>query len=106
MNRRTFMKTAVVSAAAASAPLLWSGPNARAAAGSGQGLDKATFRNLADAALRRAKKLGADYADLRACRYQNESIDTCEERVEAINSTQDVGFGVRVLLGGTWGFAS
>src|ERR1041385_6606380 len=106
MNRRDFMKTAAVSAAAVSAPFAFAPPARAAGEGGYHGLDKTSFRNLADVALRTARKLGASYADLRVCRYQNESIDTREDRVEGINSSKDVGFGVRVLLKGTWGFAS
>ncbi|HEY2953505.1 MAG TPA: DNA gyrase modulator, partial [Verrucomicrobiae bacterium] len=105
------MKTAALSAAT---PFILAGP-ARAAkdvhisvniADGYDFLDKASFHNLADTALYTAKKLGASYADLRVCRYQNESIDTREDRVEGINSSKDLGFGVRVLVKGTWGFAS
>lgn len=63
-------------------------------------------RNLADAALQTAKKLGASYADIRVCRCQHEHLATREARVESIHNSRDAGFGVRVLWKGTWGFAS
>ena len=69
-------------------------------------LDQFALRNLADTALRLAKQLGASYADLRVCRYENEDIATREERVESITNSRNFGLGVRVLLDGTWGFAS
>lgn len=68
-------------------------------------INKSAFKNLADLALRTAKKLGARYADLRLCRYHHESIHTREKRVESLHYSQDFGFGVRVLWNGTWGFA-
>ncbi len=69
-------------------------------------MDKRAFRDLADAALTTAKKLGASYADVRLCRYLYESLDAREERVEGASSSVNSGFGVRVLVDGTWGFAS
>ncbi len=69
-------------------------------------LDAAGFRKLADLALRRAKKLGASYADFRVCRYEHENISTREDRIESIGNSKSSGFGVRVLWKGTWGFAS
>ncbi|PYI89593.1 MAG: TldD/PmbA family protein [Verrucomicrobia bacterium] len=71
-----------------------------------QRMDQPAFRNLADVALRAAKKFGASYADIRVCKYHNESIFTREDKVQSISDSQDVGFGVRVLLDGSWGFAS
>jgi len=69
-------------------------------------LDASSFRRLADHALKLAKRLGASYADLRVCRYDHEDLSTREDRVESIGNSKDFGFGVRVLLKGTWGFAS
>jgi TldD protein len=69
-------------------------------------LDSAAFRNLADLAMRTAKKLGAGYADIRICRYQNEHLSAREDRVESIHHSKSYGVGIRVLLNGTWGFAS
>ncbi|HEY0657802.1 MAG TPA: TldD/PmbA family protein [Pyrinomonadaceae bacterium] len=62
--------------------------------------------NLADAALSTAKKLGATYADIRINRYRVESISTRERQVQNVTSGQNFGFGVRVLIKGTWGFAA
>src|SRR5947209_7383190 len=61
---------------------------------------------LADAALTRAKELGANYADIRINRYRRESLFTREQQVQTVLRSQDFGFGVRVLLNGAWGFAS
>ncbi|HEY0458490.1 MAG TPA: TldD/PmbA family protein [Pyrinomonadaceae bacterium] len=62
--------------------------------------------NLADAALTLAKKLGADYADIRINRYRLETITTRERQVQTVSRGQNFGFGVRVLVKGTWGFAA
>ncbi|NTW49203.1 MAG: TldD/PmbA family protein [Chlorobiales bacterium] len=69
-------------------------------------LNSALFKNLTDVAVSTAKKLGAGYSDIRMCRYNQENIYTREERVENIRNQRDIGFGVRVLVDGTWGFAS
>ena len=69
-------------------------------------LDSVSFRNLAELAMRTAKKLGAAYADIRICRYQNEHLSAREDRVESIHHSKSYGMGIRVLLNGTWGFAS
>src|SRR5215204_2930869 len=62
--------------------------------------------NLADAALALAKKLGAEYADIRINRYRLETIATRERQVQNVSKAQNFGFGVRVLVKGTWGFAA
>lgn len=62
--------------------------------------------SLADAALATAKKLGASYADIRINRYRQENVSTRERQVLNVSSSQNFGFGVRVLIDGTWGFAA
>jgi TldD protein len=64
------------------------------------------LRDLADAALAAAKKAGATYADIRINRYRNQFLFTRDRRVQSIANTEDYGFGVRVIVDGTWGFAS
>ena len=46
------------------------------------------------------------YADIRINRYRNQFIFTRDRRVQNIVNTEDYGFGVRVIVDGTWGFAS
>lgn len=46
-----------------------------------------------------------DYADVRVVRRRQESIQVKNGRLEAWSDEEDVGFGVRVLLNGYWGFA-
>jgi TldD protein len=62
--------------------------------------------SLAEAALATAKQLGASYADIRINRYRNEFVVTREKQVQVVTRNQSFGFGVRVLVKGTWGFAS
>ena len=64
------------------------------------------LKDLADAALATARQAGATYADIRINRYRNQFLFTRDRRVQNIVNTEDYGFGVRVLVDGTWGFAS
>jgi TldD protein len=64
------------------------------------------LRDLADAALAAAKTAGASYADVRINRYRNQFIFTRDRRIQNIVNTEDYGFGIRVIVDGTWGFAS
>jgi TldD protein len=68
--------------------------------------DAAGLRDLADAALSTARRSGATYADIRINRYRNQFVFTRDRRVDNIVDTEDYGFGVRVIVDGTWGFAS
>jgi TldD protein len=70
------------------------------------GLDLAGKLRLADVALDVAKAMGASYADFRLCRYQTEYLECREHRLEESSSGLSAGFSVRVLLNGTWGYAS
>ncbi len=61
---------------------------------------------LADAALTRARELGAQHADLRVERIVSQSIDLRDGTVTAVADTTTVGLAVRVIVDGVWGFAS
>jgi TldD protein len=61
---------------------------------------------MAAIALSAARRLGASYADIRINRYRNESLTTREEQVQNLSRSDSFGFGVRVLVKGTWGFAA
>ena len=64
------------------------------------------LRRLADAALSRAKTLGADHADIRVERIKDSHLSLHDARLDGTSDGEDVGFAVRVLLDGSWGFAS
>src|SRR5919197_6661861 len=64
------------------------------------------MKDLADVALNIARARGASYADIRISRTLNQFVNTREKRVEGVTNTESFGFGVRVLLDGTWGFAA
>jgi TldD protein len=63
-------------------------------------------RELLMRALETAKQKGASYADIRLNRYLRQSINTREKRVTNISNSESFGFGIRVLVDGTWGFAA
>jgi TldD protein len=61
---------------------------------------------LADAALSAAMAAGASYADLRIQRITNEHIQLRDGELESAVETRELGLAVRVIVNGTWGFAS
>jgi TldD protein len=61
---------------------------------------------LADAALAAATASGASYADLRVHRLNNEILQLRDGELETAVTTREVGLAVRVIVDGTWGFAS
>ncbi|MEU1055155.1 TldD/PmbA family protein [Streptomyces sp. NPDC005876] len=64
------------------------------------------LRPLADAALARARALGAEHADFRLERVRSASWQLRDARPAGSSDTTDLGYAVRVVHGGSWGFAS
>ncbi|MEU5686817.1 peptidase C69 [Streptomyces venezuelae] len=64
------------------------------------------LRALADAALARARALGADHADFRLERVRSASWLLRDAKPAGSSDATDLGYAVRVVHGGTWGFAS
>jgi len=64
------------------------------------------LRELADAALQRAADLGAEHADFRAERIKGQQIGLSDGKLETLFDADDLGLAVRVVVEGTWGFAS
>ncbi|MEU6737011.1 TldD/PmbA family protein [Streptomyces physcomitrii] len=64
------------------------------------------LRALADAALARARALGADHADFRFERVRSAGLRLRDARLAGSSDTTDLGYAVRVVHGGSWGFAS
>ncbi|MGH2811785.1 MAG: TldD/PmbA family protein [Actinomycetota bacterium] len=62
--------------------------------------------SLADAALEKAKTLGATYADFRFERHKGQSIRTRDRNLEGLTNTEAVGYAVRLVHKGAWGFAA
>jgi TldD protein len=57
-------------------------------------------------ALNAATDAGADYADVRCVESTSEAISVRGPMVEALERSEGVGVGVRVLSGGAWGYAA
>jgi len=68
-------------------------------------IDDAERARLADMALDLARRAGATYSDLRICRYVWQEINTRDGRLENNQTGVSVGFGLRILIDGSWGFA-
>lgn len=62
--------------------------------------------DLSARALDTARLKGAQYADVRVVHAQNEDISVKNGVVESLMTSESLGFGVRVLVDGAWGFAS
>lgn len=62
------------------------------------------MKDLAEQVLNKLPKV--DYADVRVVRVENENLATKDGVVEALESSETYGFGIRVLYKGSWGFAA
>ncbi|NWF93298.1 MAG: TldD/PmbA family protein [Syntrophaceae bacterium] len=62
---------------------------------------KELIQNILD--LAKLKKV--DYADIRVVRRQVQEIEVKNGNVEALTHDEDMGFGIRILFKGAWGFA-
>ncbi|HEU0189666.1 MAG TPA: TldD/PmbA family protein [Mycobacterium sp.] len=62
--------------------------------------------DLADAALAAARAAGAGYADLRVHRITSEVLQLRDGELETAVLNRELGLAVRVIVDGTWGFAS
>jgi len=58
------------------------------------------------AALDAARGAGASYADVRVSHAQSQQVATREDRVLNMSNSESMGFGIRVLVNGAWGFAA
>ena len=63
-------------------------------------------QQIADAALTAAVAAGAGHADLRIHRIVNEVVSLRDGELETSVVDREVGLAVRVIVDGTWGFAS
>ncbi len=64
------------------------------------------FRRLAEAALSRARDFHVSHADFRFERVRYQDIRVRDGHLQGAGDTEDLGFAVRVILDGAWGFAS
>ncbi|MGH3842261.1 MAG: TldD/PmbA family protein [Pseudonocardiaceae bacterium] len=64
------------------------------------------LRSLADGALARARELGAEQADVRIERITRQMLRLRDGAVATAQDSTTIGLAVRVIVEGTWGFAS
>ncbi|MDP2774164.1 MAG: TldD/PmbA family protein [Nocardioides sp.] len=64
------------------------------------------YRALGDAALTRARELGVTHADFRFERVRYQQLGVRDGVLQGASDTEDLGFAVRVIHHGAWGFAS
>lgn len=69
-------------------------------------LEELDVRAFCERVLERARACGADYADIRVIDRDVEEIVLRTGKVEHLDSSASSGFGVRVIVGGDWGFSS
>jgi TldD protein len=65
-----------------------------------------SWDEYADLALARIAASGAEYGDIRIQHSTTQTISGEDRRIAAVRDVEDVGFGVRVLYHGGWGFAA
>ena len=64
------------------------------------------YRSLGDVSLARAAELGATHADFRFERVRYQYLGVRDEVLQTASDAEDLGFAVRVVHRGAWGFAS
>src|SRR5712691_4848462 len=64
------------------------------------------MKDLTDHALNVAKIAGARYADIRIVDRREQVVSVKNGNVDGVGDQNSQGFGVRVLLGNSWGFAA
>ena len=113
-SRREFLRTCGASALALAAVEMIPGTFVTRRADAAD-LPADRLESLGSVALEHARSLGATYADIRINRYRTQTVllrSTPDWTTGAINNVPSVvdeerfGFGVRVIHGGAWGFAS
>jgi len=65
-----------------------------------------TATDLAELAISLIKKAGCEYGDVRICTYRSQYLTARDRSLTNLSDNVSSGFGVRVLLNGSWGFAA
>jgi len=64
------------------------------------------LKTILERAIDLARMRGAQYADIRVVDTRTESLSLKNGATEKLAYSESIGFGVRVLVDGAWGFAS
>jgi len=103
-TRRDFLRTSSAVGISAATLTLSAGQWGCSPGGDTPDVTDPTERELAFLALDAAVQAGASYADVRVSRHWFESLRTREEQITGVNFTESYGLGIRVRVGGSWGF--
>jgi len=63
-------------------------------------------KDFTQLAIDTAVSCGASYADIRIIDSKTQSITVKNGEIETLNNNNSLGFGIRVIVNGSWGFAS
>src|SRR6185295_10617613 len=115
-SRRKFLQTLSAGAVAAGLPGWAYGRAFDSAREQAPAVRGPKYREWSGAALAEAKRLGCSYADIRFTRNRSQNIAVRNGQIMLAGggggfvpvgaTTETYGFGVRVIHGGVWGFAS
>jgi TldD protein len=64
------------------------------------------MKDLCLEAVNTAESIGVDYADIRIINQRDQTLMLLDTSPKQINDEETIGFGVRVMKNGAWGFAS
>ena len=103
ISRRTFVQQTSAAATAASMmnPMALSAGN-KAPVSQGD----PSLKLLAMLGLDAARSAGATYADIRIVDLRTQTVRTRNQRVTGLNDRESLGFGLRALANGAWGFVA
>ena len=104
ISRRTFVKETSAAATAASLVAPGTGPALRRGPPAQQG--DPSLKLLSMLGLDAARSAGASYADIRIVDVRRQSVRARNQRVTGLSDDESLGFGIRVLANGAWGFAA
>ncbi len=105
-SRRDFIKTVSAVAATSAIGTRGLGTVDRIIASARPSVGDPTYRELTQVALDAARAAGATYADIRISARRSQRISTRENRLQNVDDSDTLGFGVRALSNGAWGFAA
>lgn len=64
------------------------------------------IKKMADNAMFIARQYGASYSDFRLSNFRSQNVSAREQVIQSISDSENFGFSVRVIVNGSWGFAS
>jgi TldD protein len=105
-SRRDFIKTVSAVAATSAIGTRGLGTVDRILASAQPSIGDPTYRELTQVALDAARAAGATYSDVRISARRSQAVSTREDRLQGVNDSDTLGFGVRALVNGAWGFAA